>query len=189
MKTSQPQVAKPGDSNGWIAEFLKTGDKNYLGQVYEANKKRLFFHCLRLLNNEEDAKDATSDAFIRAFDNIRNFDIKRPFYPWLARIATNLCIDFIRKRKWAQLNTIDEEKVKAKTENSLDALQRKELGNKIKWAMDKLKKPQKRCFYLFYIQEKSYKEIVQIMGYSYNRVRSCIQNGRRNFKLAMATKN
>ena len=48
--------------------------------------------------------------------------------------------------------------------------------------INRLKQPQRRCFCLFYIQEKSYKEIVQITGYPYQKVRSAIQNARRNFR-------
>ncbi len=184
METDRPGNRKE-EVKDWIKDFLATRDKKYLGYIYEKNKQALFFHCLRLIQNQEDAKDLTSEAFIRAFEHLDSFNPNRPFYPWLSQIATNLCIDFIRRKSRVYFNAIDESKMGAGDETVLDALQRRELGEKIKAAINKLKKPQKRCFYLFYIHEKSYKEIVQLTGYSYKKVRSCIQNGRRKFKLIM----
>jgi RNA polymerase sigma factor (sigma-70 family) len=62
---------------------------------------------------------------------------------------------------------------------------REQLRDKIRQAIRILKRPQRRCFCLFYIQQKSYQEIAEITGYSYDAVRSHIQNGRRKFKLIM----
>ncbi len=189
MNANQSAKLQDDKVNGWISDFLNTGDKRFLGKIYEEHKQALFFHCLRILYNQEDAKDLTAEAFIRAFENIHKFDLNRPFFPWLARIATNLCIDFLRRKSAIQFNSIEETKTRSGEESALAQIEKKELREKIGRAILKLKGSQRHCFYLFYIHEKSYKEIVQITGYSYNRVRSCIQNSRRNFKLAMAIKN
>lgn len=57
----------------------------------------------RMIPDEEDARDLAQEAFIRAFKNLRQFDLERRFSSWLFRIANNLCIDHYRRRK---LNTV-----------------------------------------------------------------------------------
>ncbi len=173
------------DVNYWIEQYFLDGDKKYLGKIYETYKQRLFFHCLKIIRNKEEAKDMTSDAFIKTFENIHTFNPNRPFYPWLCRIATNLCIDQIRKKKVILFKPINERTDSIKTEETTTNMERKELIDEIKRVINKLKKPQKKCFCLFYIHQKSYKQISELTGFSYNQVRSHIQNGRRKFKLAM----
>jgi len=184
MLDERPKQAD-AEVSSWIENCLKTGDKQYWGRIFEKYKKQIFVRCLRILNNSEDARDLTSEAFIKAFENIQNFDLKRPFFPWLYQLTTNLCIDHIRRKKLIQFNQIEDQVISENPEDVIVNLERKELGNHIKQAIRKLKRPQKRCFCLFYIQQKSYKEIAELTGYSFNEVRSYIQNGRRKFKSIM----
>jgi RNA polymerase sigma factor (sigma-70 family) len=184
MLDERPKQAD-AEVSSWIENYLKTGDKQYWGRIFEKYKKQIFVRCLRILNNSEDARDLTSEAFIKAFENIQNFDLKRSFFPWLYQLTTNLCIDHIRRKKLIQFNQIEDQVISENPEDVIVNLERKELGNHIKQAIRKLKRPQKRCFCLFYIQQKSYKEIAELTGYSFNEVRSYIQNGRRKFKSIM----
>ena len=62
-------------------------------------KRAVYNLAWRMVGNEEDAKDVTQEAFIRAFKSLATFDQGRPFRSWLFRIATNLCIDHLRRRK------------------------------------------------------------------------------------------
>ncbi len=188
MKTDQPQKIKTDEINSWIGQFLQTGDKSCLGKIFEKHKKQLFFHCLRILHNQEDAKDLASDAFIKAFEKIQRFDLSKPFYPWLSQIATNLCIDFIRRKKLIQFYQIDDQENIISNDNHLNDLENMELKKIIKRAIKKLNRQQKRCFCLFYIHDKSYKEIVKLTGYSDNEVKSYIQNGKRKVKLILGKK-
>ncbi|MBN2103154.1 sigma-70 family RNA polymerase sigma factor [bacterium] len=175
MKHRESQIIK------WLHIFSETGDKDYLGKIYETFKKPIISHCWRMVRHAEDARDLASDTFIAAFKNIATFDRRRPFFPWLRQIATNLCIDYIRRRKFVELkdpnNIVD-----SNINDPFDFEEACELKPRIHQAISLLKRPQRRCFSLFYIQGKSYKEIVQITGYTYPKVRSAIQNGRRNFK-------
>jgi RNA polymerase sigma factor (sigma-70 family) len=168
----------------WLKGLLSNGDTRYWGRIFEKYKRPVFARCFSMLQNGEDARDLTSDVFIRAFENIRQYDMKRPFFPWLYRIATNLCIDFIRRND--RVRAMQEKDVEnLSDENGPDTLLDNEtLKEKIKTAIEKMKSPQKLCFCLFYLQEKSYDEIVQLTGYNHDEVRSHIQNGRRKFKLA-----
>lgn len=185
MKKEDLKHSFDHNTNYWIEQYIQNGNRELLGKIYEKYKQRLFFHCLRIVRNQEEAKDMTSDAFIKAFENIHNFNFKKSFYPWLCRIATNVCIDHIRRKKTVIFQSLNEEKDPVKTETAMSDMEKKEMIIKIKKVINKLKNPQKRCFCLFYIHQKSYKQISEITGFPYNQVRSHIQNGKRKFKLAM----
>ena len=183
MKVPQTNQLANSEVTDLIELYLQSGDKNCLGKIYENYKQKLFFHCLKILNNEEDAKDKTSETFIKAFEKFQTFDLKKPFYPWLMQISTNLCIDFIRRKKIVQYDQIENHQELSVSNNQVGDLENIELKERIKAAICKLKRKQKRCFCLFYIHERSYKEIVKVTGFSENEVRSFIQNGRRKVKL------
>ncbi|MBO0994170.1 RNA polymerase sigma factor SigW [Bacillus sp. SD088] len=84
--------------NQRIKEVLK-GDREAFGEIVELFKDKVFQLCYRMLGNRHEAEDIAQEAFVRAYVNIHSFDQKRKFSTWLYRIATNLCIDRIRKKK------------------------------------------------------------------------------------------
>lgn len=185
MKANQSNKNKTDEINYLLKNFFSTGDRSFLGNIFEKYKQQIFFHCLKIINDQEDAKDLTVDSFVKAFEKIHRFDLNKPFYPWLAQIASNLCIDCIRRKKKIRFDQIENQENAKSSANQIFDLENIELKNKIKGAIKKLKRHQKRCFCLFYIHKKSYKEIVRLTGYSDNEVRSFIQNGKRKVKLIL----
>ena len=81
-----------------IKQVLK-GDQNAYAEIVELYKDKVFQLCYRILGNSHEAEDIAQEAFIRAYVNIQKFNQTRKFSTWLYRIATNLCIDRIRKKK------------------------------------------------------------------------------------------
>lgn len=168
-----------------IRRYLESKDVTHLGELYEAYKKIAFFHCLKIVGNEEDAKDLSSETFIKAFKNIDTFKIGAPFSPWLCRIATNLCIDYLRKKSRYKHQPLEGNTLFESQETGKGKEEYREDTQDILGAIRLLKPVQRRCFCLFYVHDLSYKEISELTGYSPGKVRSYIQNGRRNFKLFM----
>jgi len=78
---------------------VRKGDQNAFGEIVELYKDKVFQLCFRMLGNSHEAEDISQEAFIRAYINIERYNIDRKFSTWLYRIATNLCIDRIRKKK------------------------------------------------------------------------------------------
>ena len=174
------------EDNQWIEYYVKNKDAETLGKLYEKYKKQIYIHCLKLMKNTEEAKDMTSDTFIKAFEKIHTFRLGSPFYPWLSRIASNLCIDQLRKRSRYQYEDIEQTYAVSYSEETMEEREyQNELKHKIQVTIEKLKTEQKRCFSLFYIYHLSYEEITERTGFPYNEVRSHIQNGRRRFKILM----
>ncbi|MFD1708855.1 RNA polymerase sigma factor SigW [Siminovitchia sediminis] len=81
-----------------IRQVLK-GDQEAFGEIVELYKDKIFSLCYRMLGNRHEAEDIAQEAFVRAYVNIESFHLNRKFSTWLYRIATNLCIDRIRKKK------------------------------------------------------------------------------------------
>jgi len=84
--------------NQRIRDVLK-GDQEAFGEIVELFKDKVFQLCYRMLGNRHEAEDIAQEAFVRAYVNIHSFNQGRKFSTWLYRIATNLCIDRIRKKK------------------------------------------------------------------------------------------
>lgn len=78
---------------------VKNGDQAAFGDVVRYFEQRIYQHCFRMLRNGHDAEEVAQEAFIRAYVNIHRYNENRKFTTWLYRIATNLAIDRMRKRK------------------------------------------------------------------------------------------
>ena len=81
-----------------IKEVLK-GDREAFADIVNLYKDKVFLICFRMLGNTHEAEDLTQEAFLRAYVNIDRYNLNRKFSTWLYRIATNLCIDRLRKKK------------------------------------------------------------------------------------------
>lgn len=81
-----------------IKQVIK-GDQNAFGDIIDIYKDKVFQICYRMLGNRHEAEDISQEAFLRAYVNINRFNMDLKFSTWLYRIATNLCIDRIRKKK------------------------------------------------------------------------------------------
>ena len=84
--------------NKRIKQVLK-GDQNAFADIVSLYQHKLYQVCYRMLGNKQESEDIAQEAFVRAYMNLHTFDQKRKFSTWLYRIATNLCIDRIRKKK------------------------------------------------------------------------------------------
>ncbi|UFT99545.1 RNA polymerase sigma factor SigW [Radiobacillus kanasensis] len=78
---------------------VKKGDHSAFEDVVSFYQNKVYQICFRMIGNKHEAEDLAQEAFIRAFVNIQSFDSKKKFSTWLYRIATNVTIDRIRKKK------------------------------------------------------------------------------------------
>jgi RNA polymerase sigma-70 factor (ECF subfamily) len=75
------------------------GEGEAFADLYRAFFPRVFGLCRRLLGSAQDAEDATSEVFLRAQRNLRSYDMRLPFAPWLFGIASHYCLDQLRRRR------------------------------------------------------------------------------------------
>jgi RNA polymerase sigma factor (sigma-70 family) len=84
------------------------GDQKAFAELLSRYRDAIYFMLLKMVNNSDDADDLTIEAFGKAFKNIHQYTPNYAFSTWLFKIATNNCIDFIRKRRGGTLVSIDQ---------------------------------------------------------------------------------
>ncbi|WP_227395918.1 RNA polymerase sigma factor SigW [Jeotgalibacillus aurantiacus] len=169
-----------------IQQVLK-GDQNAFGEIVELYKDRVYHVCFRMLGNRHEAEDIAQEAFIRAYTNIHTFDIDRKFSTWIFRIATNLCIDRIRKKKpdyYLDAEVAGTEgltmysQVESDEPLPEDEVESMELQESIQKEISLLPDKYRSVIVLKYIEELSLKEISEILDLPLGTVKTRIHRGR-----------
>jgi len=94
------QFSEKAKKDFHLIELAKEkGDEKAYAELMQRYKKPVYHMILKMVRNVDDAEDLTIEAFAKAFKNLKKFNPEFTFSTWLFRIATNNCIDFIRKKK------------------------------------------------------------------------------------------
>lgn len=152
-----------------VRKAVDAGDQKAYAELMSRYKDSIYYMLLKMVNNRDDAEDLTIEAFGKAFRNIRQYTPDYAFSTWLFKIATNNCIDFIRKKRKLMLS-IDrgfenEEgqdislEVRSDGPGPDDVMMKKQKVMMMKDVVDKLKPRYRRLVELRYYQELSYEEI------------------------------
>lgn len=157
-----------------VKAALEKGDQGAYAELMKNYRDALYFMMLKMTNNPHDAEDLTIEAFGKAFKNLRQYTPDYAFSTWLFKIASNNCIDFIRKRKLNEnislnLNDLPDsgdglaEILPATSRNPEEDIIRKQKIETLRLVIDKLKPNYRRLIELRYYEEKSYEEISEIL--------------------------
>jgi RNA polymerase sigma-70 factor, ECF subfamily len=176
--------------NSRIKQVLK-GDQNAYGEIVELYKDKIFQLCYRMLGNRHEAEDVAQEAFIRAYINIHGFNQSKKFSSWIYRIATNLCIDRIRKKKPDYF--LDAEvpgtegltmysQIASDTDMPEDQLARLELQEIVQKEISNLPEKYRAVIVLKYIEELSLNEISEILDLPLGTVKTRMHRGRENLR-------
>lgn len=152
-----------------VCKAMNDGDQKAYAELMSRYKDSIYYMLLKMVNNRDDAEDLTIEAFGKAFKNIKQYTPDYAFSTWLFKIATNNCIDFIRKKR-KMLMAIDRGienedgqeitlEVKADGPGPDDFLMKKQRKDTMKEVVDKLKPRYRKLVELRYYQELSYEEI------------------------------
>ena len=95
-------LAPPDDAEVAAIRATLNGDRRAFARLVEKYQRPLYVMLRRLVRQHEEADDLLQESFLRAFQHLHEFEIGRPFYPWLYRIALNLALTALRRRKWLQ---------------------------------------------------------------------------------------
>lgn len=172
--------------NKRIKQVLK-GDQNAFADIVNLYQHRLYQVCYRMLGNKQESEDIAQEAFVRAYTNLHTFDQKRKFSTWLYRIATNLCIDRIRKKKpdyyldagIAGTEGLDMYSQIASAEQlPEDQVEQMELQDRIQYEISRLSDKYRSVIVLKYIEELSLQEISEILDMPLGTVKTRIHRGR-----------
>lgn len=170
-----------------MAKYKQTGDTAVLGTLYERYMELVYGVCLKYLGQPESAQDAVINIYEELVDKLKKHEVAN-FRAWLHTVAKNHCLMRLRSEKKLKLSSLEPEHVQSADELHLnDVLEKEENFRKLDRCLEQLSEDQRQVVELFYLKEKCYNEISELLGMEWNRVRSHIQNGRRNLKICMET--
>lgn len=165
-----------------VARYKQSANLKLLGILYERYMELIYGVCFKYLKNAELAKDAVMQIFEVLVEKLHKHEIEN-FRSWLYTLAKNYCLMQLRSPKTLKTVELQEFDMQSGEEMHLNGvMQKEEEFKKLEKCLDTLSPDQKESVELFYLQNKCYKEIADITGKDWNKVRSLIQNGRRNLK-------
>ena len=172
-----------------VSAFKQSGEINYLSTLYQRYMDLVFGVCLKYFKDTERSKDAVMEIFEELNKKLRQHEVEN-FKGWLHVLARNYCLMQLRSprnMKTSEFNT-DFMQLEENTHLNSEALEKESNFVKMEQCLETLPDEQKDSVRLFYLENKCYNEIAAITGYDWSKVRSYIQNGRRNLKLCMENK-
>lgn len=171
-----------------VLQFKKSGDLKVLGQLYERYLDLVYGVCLKYLKDPESAKDAVMQLFEELPAKLKKHEVEN-FRGWLYQVARNQCLMALRSPRNLKTIDLDPSLVQNAEDQHLNGVMEKETDLvKMENCLDTLPPDQQQMIRLFYLEGKCYNEIVDETGMEWNRVRSHIQNGRRNLRNCMESK-
>ena len=172
-----------------LTAFKSTGDINQLSLLYQRYMDMVFGVCLKYFKDPERCKDAVMDIFDELNTKLRVHEVDN-FKGWLHVLTRNYCLMQLRSPRNLKTTEFSPGFMYSGQNTHLngEALEKEENFKKLEQCMDTLAEEQKRTVMLFYLENKCYNEIAEITGYEWNKVRSYIQNGKRNLKICMEEK-
>ena len=167
-----------------VQEYKTAGNIDTLGDLYQRYMELVYGVCLKYMKEPDDAKDCVINIFEELITKLKKYEVDN-FKPWLYQLAKNHCLMKLRSKKGNPVN-IDIDIVHLSENIHLDGVMEKELRlTSMESCIEQLPPDQKQAIQLFYLEEKCYKEIAEATNTDINKVRSFIQNGRRNLKICM----
>jgi len=164
-----PNLSEKAKHDYKLVKLAIDGDERSYAELLDRYKDAIYYMLLKMVNNKNDAEDLTIEAFGKAFKNIEQYTPNYAFSTWLFKIATNNCIDFIRKRK-ANIVSIDQTDegneitpppLQSSTLDPEEDMIKNQKVDLMRNVVNKLKPRYRNLIKLRYFKEYSYEEIAQ----------------------------
>ena len=177
--------AVPQSDEVLLQVFQESGSQDVLATLYLRYSDLVYGVCLKYLTDAEASKDAVMNIYGELLQKLPHQQVNN-FKSWLYVVAKNHCLMQLRSAN--KMKTVEFQPADMQSEEllHLDAVLEKEAEFKrLEQCMETLGDEQRKAIGLFYLQNKCYNEITDEMNLDWNKVRSLIQNGRRNLKTCM----
>lgn len=176
----------PSSDKELVTLFKETGDIIHLSTLYQRYMDLVFGVCLKYFKEAERSKDAVMDIFAELNVKLQHHEVEN-FKGWLHVLARNYCLMQLRSPKNMKTTEFNGSFMYSEQNTHLNGEAREKEQNfkQLEQCMQTLPPEQKECVELFYLENKCYNEIAAITGYDWSKVRSYIQNGKRNLKICM----
>lgn len=179
-----------------IAKVLQ-GDINRFESLVLAYEKKIYNLCLRMTSSREDASDLTQEAFLKAYRRLDTFKGDSSFYLWIYKIASNTCLDFLRREKKRRSDSLtyeDESGQLIETElpdvrySPELLMDKRNMRESINAGLRELSPEHRNILIMREIGGFSYSEIAEALGITGGTVKSRISRARRQLALCISEK-
>jgi RNA polymerase sigma-70 factor (ECF subfamily) len=187
--TSPEDSSEGSNLAGSVAAALarvREGETEAFAIVVKAYQRRLLSLCVAMLGDLGAAEEVTQDAFTRAFRYLESFDIRRPFYPWLAKIAVRLVQQYKVRRQTSELRSTVEIDLAGPKEHPLATMIRDERGQQLWAAVLQLPERERAAVVLHFRQELTVQETANALGVTAGTVKTLLFRARRHLRERLA---
>lgn len=168
-----------------LTQYQSTSDQQLLAILYLRYTDLVYGTALKYLSSPDAAKDAVMNIYQELVVKLQTHSVDH-FKSWLYVVTKNHCLMQLRKEKKTITIAFQPEFMQSEDYSHLDSILEKEKElQKLELCIETLNPEQKNIIQLFYLQGKCYNEIVSQTGHDWSKVRSLVQNGRRNLKNCM----
>lgn len=180
-----------------VARALEGREEAYR-ELIRRYERPVFTLVYRMVRDREQAEDLAQETFIRVLNNIEKYSPEFKFSSWILKIANNLAIDALRRRRLDTIsidgaaNAASAAEVEATSieladggENALDELANRELGSAIERAIGELRPMYRSCILLRHVEGRSYEEIAQLLDLPLGTVKTYIHRARHELRIAL----
>ena len=193
--SSEERLATPTTPEVAWARAAARGDRLAFGRMVDLHKRTVFWLCVRLLRDAEEARDAAQETFVRAYAAISTYDAAQPFAPWILRIARNHCLDQLRRRApqglQVELDRVATDEAPAteladdRTPAADTQLERAQDRGALEAAVAALPENYREVIHLFHVEHLSYKEIAVTLDVPIGTVMTWLHRARGKLRVAL----
>jgi RNA polymerase sigma-70 factor (ECF subfamily) len=181
-----------------VVQEARRGSEAAYRELLTRYERPVFSLVFRMVRDRETAEDLAQETFIKVLNNLDRYSPEFKFSSWLFKIANNLTIDHLRRRRVDTISiegapdAVTAESAKATSiavvsgdESPLEELESRELGTAIERAIGKLRPEYRACIMLRHVEDKSYEEIAEIVKLPLGTVKTYIHRARHELRAAL----
>jgi RNA polymerase sigma-70 factor, ECF subfamily len=185
----------PSAEDQALVSAAQRGDMQAFEELVVRHRDKIYARAFSMMRNEEDAIDLSQEAWVKAWQRLKQFQGEASFVTWITRIVINLCLDQLRRQKRLRAESIEqlddelggvERKMPVVTPNPTERLERGELRQRIDAALAKLSFEHRTVLILHEFEDLEYKEIAKRMECSIGTVMSRLFYARRKMAALLA---
>ncbi len=187
-----------GLSDPEVVALARKGSEAAYRELLTRYERPVFSLVFRMVRDRETAEDLSQETFVKVLNNLDRYSPEFKFSSWLFKIANNLTIDHLRRRRIDTISiegapdAVTAESARATSiavvsgdESPLEELESKELGTAIERAIGKLRPEYRACIMLRHVEDKSYEEIAEIVKLPLGTVKTYIHRARHELRAAL----
>lgn len=165
-----------------LIERVLKGNSNAFANIVDDYKNMVYSIAIKVLRNREDAEEVSQDTFVKAYNSLNTYKGEAKFSTWMYRIAYNTAISRLRKEKRKKDDISIDEKSDVSINQitkTLEPLESEDRINYLNEAMNRLGSDDQLALTMFYLEEKSIKEIIEITGWTQSNTKIKLYRGRK----------